>query len=185
MRREKFKKARDWYQTGNTIKEMQVRTEPCDLANTVLKMGDKRALVGGVLLILGASEFFTCDVEDMPREYIETTAEPINAPAHPSDKPQAPQRKSAAPAPASEVKTAKGLVMYATPKNAGGYRSYALDGVQDNDGKDLMFSTKDETIIETLDGKLKKEEKAGIEYVMVTNGRFTNYNIVGLVAVTE
>jgi hypothetical protein len=92
MRREKFKKAKDWYNTGKTIKEMQVRTEPCDLANTVLKMGDKRALVGGVLLILGASEFFTCDVEDMPREYIDTTGEIIQQ----TETNHSPQRKSTA-----------------------------------------------------------------------------------------
>jgi hypothetical protein len=36
-----------------------------DLANTVLKMADKRALVATTLLAVNASEFFTQDLEDM------------------------------------------------------------------------------------------------------------------------
>lgn len=36
-----------------------------DLANTVLKMADKRALVATTLLAINASEFFTQDLEDM------------------------------------------------------------------------------------------------------------------------
>jgi hypothetical protein len=39
-----------------------------DIANTILKMAKKRALVDAVLNTTGASQFFTQDVEDMPRE---------------------------------------------------------------------------------------------------------------------
>lgn len=84
--------------------------------------------------------------------------------------------------PDNGVLTAKGIVTYATPKNKGGYRSYAVEGYQKDDGKDMMFSTKDETIIETLDNKLDKGDVAGIEYTTKVNGNFTNYNIVGLVS---
>lgn len=44
----------------------QVRTEPADLANTVLKMAKKRALVDAILTVTAASDIFTQDVEDMP-----------------------------------------------------------------------------------------------------------------------
>jgi len=43
----------------------QVRTEPYDYANTVLKMAKKRALVDMVLTVTAASDIFTQDIEDM------------------------------------------------------------------------------------------------------------------------
>lgn len=48
----------------------QVRTNPADVANTVLKMAKKRALVDGVLTATGASDIFTQDIEDMPEEIL-------------------------------------------------------------------------------------------------------------------
>lgn len=38
--------------------------DPADQANTVLKMADKRALVAAVLITVGASDYFTQDVDD-------------------------------------------------------------------------------------------------------------------------
>lgn len=46
-----------------TIK--QVRQNPDDLANTILKMAKKRAFVDAILTVTGASDIFTQDVEDM------------------------------------------------------------------------------------------------------------------------
>ena len=46
----------------------QVRTEPGDLANTVLKMAKKRAQIDFTLTALGASDIFTQDIEDLPDE---------------------------------------------------------------------------------------------------------------------
>jgi hypothetical protein len=42
----------------------QIRTESADLANTVLKMAQKRAHVAMTLIVLAASDVFTQDVED-------------------------------------------------------------------------------------------------------------------------
>lgn len=53
---------------GNGYKQEQVRTEPADLANTVLKMAAKRAHVAMVLNVTGATAVFTQDVEDLPPE---------------------------------------------------------------------------------------------------------------------
>lgn len=39
-----------------------------DLQNTILKMAQKRALVGAVLLAVNASDLFTQDVDDMPQQ---------------------------------------------------------------------------------------------------------------------
>ncbi|MFO0754596.1 MAG: hypothetical protein U0411_14880 [Thermodesulfovibrionales bacterium] len=49
----------------------QVRTNPYELANTVLKMAKKRALVDAVLTSTAASDIFTQDIEDMPEEFFE------------------------------------------------------------------------------------------------------------------
>mgnify|MGYP001773033731 CR=1 FL=1 len=61
----------------------QVRTEPADLANTVLKMAKKRAQIDLTLTATGASDVFDQDIEDLPAEYVEqrvatadTTREP-------------------------------------------------------------------------------------------------------------
>lgn len=43
----------------------QVRTEPADLANTVLKMANKRAKMAMVLNVTAASDCFSQDLEDM------------------------------------------------------------------------------------------------------------------------
>lgn len=43
----------------------QVRTNPADLANTVLKMAKKRALVDAVLTVTAASDIFDQDLEEM------------------------------------------------------------------------------------------------------------------------
>lgn len=48
--------------------DMQVRTEPADVANTVLKMGKKRAQIDLTLTATAASDIFTQDVEDIPEE---------------------------------------------------------------------------------------------------------------------
>lgn len=44
----------------------QIRTEPADVANTILKMAKKRALVDFTLTALAASDIFAQDLEDMP-----------------------------------------------------------------------------------------------------------------------
>lgn len=46
----------------------QVRTEPADLANTILKMACKRAQVAMILNVTAASDCFTQDIEDLPEE---------------------------------------------------------------------------------------------------------------------
>jgi hypothetical protein len=55
-----------WYvKDGDAQKTLQVRTNPSDVANTILKMAKKRAQVDAALTVLSASEEFTQDVEDL------------------------------------------------------------------------------------------------------------------------
>lgn len=50
---------------GKSYETKQVRTEPADVANTVLKMAEKRAKIGMVLNVTGASDMFGQDLEDL------------------------------------------------------------------------------------------------------------------------
>lgn len=50
---------------GSFYKVDQVRTEPADIANTVLKMANKRAKMAMVLNVTAASDCFSQDLEDM------------------------------------------------------------------------------------------------------------------------
>lgn len=81
MRRLKFSK---WQ--GKVEKKQQVRTEPADQANTILKMACKRAKVAMCLNVTAASDIFTQDIEDLPPELQEredarkAEAEPPKAP---------------------------------------------------------------------------------------------------------
>jgi hypothetical protein len=66
-KREKWSKG---FQNKPNYKQQQIRTEPADLANTILKMAKKRALIDAVLTCTAASDCFTQDIEDLPEEYI-------------------------------------------------------------------------------------------------------------------
>lgn len=70
-RREKWIKP---YQK-TAFKVKQIRTQPADVANTILKMAKKRALVDGVITATAASDIFAQDLEDMPDELRETATE--------------------------------------------------------------------------------------------------------------
>ena len=64
-RRVKFGKKKD----GGHYEANQVRTNPADIANTVLKMAKKRAQIDMTLTALSASDCFSQDLEDLPEEY--------------------------------------------------------------------------------------------------------------------
>lgn len=53
---------------GKSYKAKQIRTEPADAANTVLKMATKRAKLAMILNVTGASAVFGQDLEDLPEE---------------------------------------------------------------------------------------------------------------------
>lgn len=58
------RKREKWTRKGDVWK--QVRVEPADVANTVLKMAHKRAYVHGVIMATAAGSIFTQDAEDRP-----------------------------------------------------------------------------------------------------------------------
>jgi len=62
-KREKWFRGRD-----KNYKVQQVRTNPADQANTVLKMAKKRAKIDLTLSVLACSDIFEQDLEDIPEE---------------------------------------------------------------------------------------------------------------------
>lgn len=79
-RREKWSKD---YKTGKAFTIKQVMTNKADIANTILKMAKKRALVDGVLTVTAASDIFAQDLEDMPAEILDQGA-PVNGNGKPA-----------------------------------------------------------------------------------------------------
>lgn len=70
------RKRSKWQRGQNGVyQRKQVRTEPADIANTVLKMACKRAQVAMTINVTGASDIFTQDLEDMPEEVRQTVTE--------------------------------------------------------------------------------------------------------------
>jgi hypothetical protein len=67
LRKIKFKKYNGGIQTVN-----QIRVCPSDMANTILKMAKKRALIDAVLTATGASDIFSQDIEEIPEEYMQS-----------------------------------------------------------------------------------------------------------------
>lgn len=65
QRREKWFKGKG---NDDPYKQQQIRTVPADNANTVLKMGKKRAHVDAMLTVTAASSIFTQDLEDIDPE---------------------------------------------------------------------------------------------------------------------
>jgi hypothetical protein len=68
------------YKNGGQVQ--QVRIEPADIANTVLKMANKRALIAATRTASGCSDMFAQDLEDLPDETREavTGQESVAAP---------------------------------------------------------------------------------------------------------
>lgn len=112
-KRIKYSKPSNWNKDGE-IK--QVRTNPADLANTVLKMAKKRAQIDLTLTATGASDVFEQDLEDMPEEL----RDEITSQRTTSSKPQSAPPKEKAPAnDGKTVSEAQAKMLYAKLKNKG------------------------------------------------------------------
>ena len=82
---------------GGAFKAKQVRVSPADVANTILKMASKRALIAMTRTVLACSDQFAQGLEDLPEEVRESVAEHQGGASTGTPRvPQAPQRKPAA-----------------------------------------------------------------------------------------
>jgi hypothetical protein len=89
----KYKERTEWKtvgkrKDGSDIRESQkVETPIFDVMNTLMKMAQKRAMIGATLLATGASEYFTQDMLD--EDDVPQTTENKAAESKPEEKPQA------------------------------------------------------------------------------------------------
>lgn len=90
MRREKWMKGND-----GPYKVKQIRSSPADVANTILKMAYKRALIALALQVLAASDIFAQDLEDLDAQLRESLGDDAPQGKKPTMTP--PAKKSAAP----------------------------------------------------------------------------------------
>lgn len=113
-KRIKYCKPTSWNKEGETY---QVRTNPADLANTVLKMAKKRAQIDLTLTATGASDVFEQDLEDMPEEL----RDEITGQRTTSSKPtvQQPQQKQQTADTNKLVSESQAKMLYAKLKNKG------------------------------------------------------------------
>jgi hypothetical protein len=68
---------------GKATQQKQIRTNPADVANTILKMAKKRAQIDMTLTATAASDVFDQDLEDLPEGIVQGVAEqrpPIQEP---------------------------------------------------------------------------------------------------------
>ena len=80
---------------GKVEKKKQIRTNPADVSNTVLKMAKKRGLIDAVLTVTAASDLFTQDIEDLPAEYVEAMSESRPSKHASPPPPDSPERDAA------------------------------------------------------------------------------------------
>jgi hypothetical protein len=157
-RREKFKR------DGSTVK--QVRTNPADVANTILKMADKRAYIAMTILATAASDMFGQDLEDLPPEVaegLENGGEPAREPIKP---PQAETKAKSAPA-GDGLESIEFVpsASISKPTKKEGQTRYAIKGPED-----AWWSTFDDAL-----GAIvleAREEKAKLKVTFKREGEF-------------
>jgi hypothetical protein len=98
---------------GTFYKQEQVRTEPADLANTILKMANKRAKMAMTLNVTAASDCFAQDLEDMDEALRDHLTR------HEDDEPQQSKPAVAMPQPKAAPKAAEPGITDAQPKGDG------------------------------------------------------------------
>jgi len=115
-------------QSGN-YQQKQIRTNPADVANTILKMAKKRAQIDMTLTVTAASDVFDQDLEDMPEELRQAAAEqkpPLQEPQKKSGNGE----KKAEPTPTGEKVTAiiENVTAKEGEKNGKKYKLYTITG---------------------------------------------------------
>ena len=122
QRREKWMRGKN----NSTFKAKQVRTSPADIANTVLKMAYKRALISMTRVALACSDIFAQDLEDLPEEVREAVVgeaavQPIREVQRKAEAPKA-ETKASPPVAASGgalISEPQRKRFYAVAKSAG------------------------------------------------------------------
>ena len=76
--RKRIKYGRD--QRGQALKIFQIRQNPADVANTILKMAKKRAQIDMTLTVTAASDIFTQDIDETEGEEVKSAKPAVEMP---------------------------------------------------------------------------------------------------------
>lgn len=155
-----------FYKNGGTVN--QVRTNPADVANTVLKMAKKRGQIDLCLTATAASDVFTQDVEDLPPEYVEGMTEHAVAGSEKQAPKATPTKKPAASAETEGVITGIVEDVQVGSKTPSGQQLYyvILDGQK--------YGTSREDIVKFA--KTSQELREGVEMVWKLHRGFKYVN---------
>jgi hypothetical protein len=111
-----------WRRGKNPWQEPQVRTNPADKANTVLKMAKKRALVDMVLTVTAASDIFEQDLDEehlRPGD-MHDAPPPVAAPKRKSESAPNPKASRKKAAPSQDAERWSGVITKVTIKEGEG-----------------------------------------------------------------
>lgn len=134
--------------------QKQIRTNPSDVANTILKMAKKRAQIDMTLTATGASDVFDQDLEDLPEGVVNQVAD-----KKPPIKP--PQKK--AEAGDAIIITVKDVTFKeGTKKDGSIFRKFTI-----TDSNDVNYGTFSETFAQTA--KNAKGEGKQVAITFTTN----------------
>ncbi|KKK98941.1 hypothetical protein LCGC14_2637730 [marine sediment metagenome] len=145
-RREVWKKIWDKQKRAYATKKIkQVRTNPPDQANTILKMAKKRAQIDGTLTATAASDIFDQDLEDLPPEQIGDQDRQPPAPPQRQSEQQAPPPQQPAqdappqdPPPQGEQGPPEGQEVISEPQRRRLYAIWKASGWQEHQVKDIV-----------------------------------------------
>lgn len=99
------RKRQVWKRGQNkNYQQKQVRTNPADVANTILKMAKKRAQIDMTLTVTAASDVFEQDLEDLPDEIREEVVREKKPPVKPPQEKKAEIKDPDSPASEAQIK---------------------------------------------------------------------------------
>lgn len=149
--------------------QKQIRTNPSDVANTVLKMAKKRGQIDMTLTATGASDVFDQDLEDLPEGLVGEVAEkkpPVKAP----------QKKATAPKDGEQVVAVKVITVASKTgeKNGKPYTVYTIF-----DENDTKYGTFDKAVADQAESLKGSADYARITFVTGQYGnKITNFEII-------
>lgn len=151
--------------SGNNTnyQQKQIRTNPADVANTILKMAKKRAQIDLTLTVTAASDVFDQDLEDLPEELRQENGEQKAALKEPQKKAAA-EKKDVPQAAESITVLVKSIFHDPGEKNGKKYVKHTV--IDMNDVRYTTFS-------DTLAGEAQKAKDSGAKVKIGFNtGKF-------------
>lgn len=157
-RREAWKKY-----DGKPYKQKQIRTNPSDVANTILKMAKKRAQIDMTLTATGASDVFDQDLEDLPegiRQEVADKKPPVKAPQKKAD-----AKKAAIEAVQIAIVKITSVASKTGEKDGKPYTVFTIF-----DEADVKYGTFSETFVELARSAKESGELVKITFTVGTYG---------------